>query len=407
MDINSLNDPRRLADREIDILFKDAAGKEFHFKILRELIDFLNTEAEFWRSFNSLFERKLSSETEYSTDFYEIKSLKLVAKTGEYFTDMNMKFNEEIFSINPDLNVAIELIRQKVESNFLKYWFYSEHTFCKRGIEILKELGVRAANNFFAVFTEESNFTSLDTVSGFKGAMLAYEFQLQDKNSFTSRVNLEEESVSELKESILKSRNMLYDDFKELKDKLRNDVKDELESDQEQFRIWLEKVENLESTYKEKLRLEPAATYWTKKAKEYKESGNRWSKFLTGFIVVGFLVFGVLFYTWVSSQSTAISLDSLQGVVLFITVLSIYAFAIKALSKMVFSSYHLQRDAEEREQLTHLYLALTHEKDDFDADARSIVLQALFSRADTGLISGDSSPTMPGLHEIINASSNR
>lgn len=407
MDINDLNNPRRLVDREIDISFEDATGKEFKFKVLGELIDFLNTEAEFWRSFNSSFERKLSSEAEYSTNFYEIKNLRLVAETGEYLTDMNQKLNEEIFSINSELDVAIEIIRQKVESNFLKHWFYSEHTFCKKGKEVLKELGIRAANNFFTVFINENNFTSLDTINGFKGAMLAYEFQLQDKNSLTDRLTLEEESVNELKESILKTRDNLYQELHSSKKKFKENSDVQMGDYNEQFGIWREKIENLEKTYQEKLRLEPAASYWSKKAEEYKKLGNRWSKFLTGFIVVGLAGFGILFYTWVSSQSTAISLDSLQGIVLFITVLSIYAFAIKALSKLVFSSYHLQRDAEEREQLTYLYLSLTHEKDDFDTDARSIVLQALFSRADTGLISGDSSPTMPGVHEIINASSNR
>lgn len=406
MDINDLRNID-VQDRQINVLLRDAAGKEFEFKTLGKLIDFLNTEAEFWRSFNSSLGRKLSLETEYSTELYEVKSLKLIAKVGEYFTDINQNLNEEIFSTSSKLEIAVDDISKRVNSNSFKYWFHSENSFCKRGEEVLEQLGVRAANNFFTSFISETNFTSLDTIDGFKGAMLGYDFQSQDENFLTDRATLEEESVNELKSSILKTRDSLRDDFHELRTKLRKDVKTELDSDQEQFRLWVEKIENLENTYKEKLRLEPAASYWKTKAEEYKKLGNRWAWILSGFIVVGFLAFGALFYAWVSSQSTAISLDSLQGVVLFITVLSIYAFAIKALSKMVFSSYHLQRDAEEREQLTHLYLALTHEKDDFDSDARNIVLQALFSRADTGLISGDSSPTMPGLHEIINASSNR
>ncbi|WP_407067244.1 DUF6161 domain-containing protein [Legionella pneumophila] len=37
---------------------------------------------------------------------------------------------------------------------------------------------------------------------------------------------------------------------------------------------------------------------------------------------------------------------------MFISVLSIFAFLIKVFSRLAFSSFHLQRDAEEREQLT-------------------------------------------------------
>ena len=407
MDINDLTNTGRLVESEIHISFKDATGKEFEFKVLGKLIDFLNDEASFWKNFSSAVDRKSILEQQDPYYRQDMKALYLFERNGDYWTDISQKINEAAFSLNSNLDAVIEIINEKIDSNFLEYWFYSKHSFCRKGKEILEHLGSNAANNFFAVFVNENSLTLIDTVNGFKGAMLGYEFQLQDENSLTDRVTLEEESVNELKESILKSRDILYDDFKELKDKLRNDIKTELESDQEQFRIWLEKVENLENSYREKLRLEPAASYWKTKAEDYKKLGNRWAFILSGFVAVGLAIFGVLFYTWVNAQATAISIDSLQGVVLFITLLSVYAFAIKALSKLVFSSYHLQRDAEEREQLTYLYLSLTHEKDDFDTDARSIVLQALFSRADTGLISGDSSPTMPGVHEIINASSNR
>ncbi len=58
------------------------------------------------------------------------------------------------------------------------------------------------------------------------------------------------------------------------------------------------------------------------------------------------------------------------------------------------------RDAEEREQLTYLYLSL-NQNSQLDSSSRDIVLQALFSRTDTGLLAGDSSPSMPGLNELI------
>lgn len=407
MDINDLTNTGRLVEREIDISFKDATGKEFEFKVLGKLIDFLNDEASFWNGFKYAVDRKSSLEQQDPYYRQDMRALHLFERNSDYWTDISQKINEAAFSLNSNLDAIIEIINEKIDSNFLEYWFHSEHSFCRKGKDILENLGTNAANNFFAVFVNENSLTLIDTVNGFKGAMLGYEFQLQDENSLTDRVSIEEESVNELKDSISKVRDNLYQDIYSSKKKFEDDTDVQLEGYNEQFGIWLEKVENLENSYKEKLRLEPAATYWKTKADDYKKLGNRWAFILSGFVAVGLGIFGVLFYTWVNAQATAISIDSLQGVVLFITLLSVYAFAIKALSKLVFSSYHLQRDAEEREQLTYLYLSLTHEKDDFDTDARSIVLQALFSRADTGLISGDSSPTMPGVHEIINASSNR
>lgn len=66
----------------------------------------------------------------------------------------------------------------------------------------------------------------------------------------------------------------------------------------------------------------------------------------------------------------------------------------------MFSNFHLARDAEEREKLTYMYLALIS-NGEFNEEERKIVLQSLFSRSDTGLLKEDSSPTMPGINTFI------
>ena len=62
---------------------------------------------------------------------------------------------------------------------------------------------------------------------------------------------------------------------------------------------------------------------------------------------------------------------------------------------MTFSTFHLVRDAEEREQLTFVFLAMQKEKA-IDPTERHLIMQSLFSRADTGLLKDEGSPTMPG-----------
>ena len=61
------------------------------------------------------------------------------------------------------------------------------------------------------------------------------------------------------------------------------------------------------------------------------------------------------------------------------------------------SSYHLARDAKEREQLTYFYLSLINEKAVTDSE-RELVITSLFSRSDTGLLKGDSSPEIPTIN---------
>jgi hypothetical protein len=80
--------------------------------------------------------------------------------------------------------------------------------------------------------------------------------------------------------------------------------------------------------------------------------------------------------------------------IVFITMMSFLIFGIRALTKVTFSSYHLARDAEERKELTYLYLSMVNENV-FDEKDRHLVMQSLFSRADSGLLRDDGGPTMP------------
>ena len=69
-------------------------------------------------------------------------------------------------------------------------------------------------------------------------------------------------------------------------------------------------------------------------------------------------------------------------------------YFINMISRVAMSAFHLARDARERYQLTHVFLALAKDKAVSEED-RKIVLTALFSRADTGLLKHDASPTLP------------
>ena len=78
-----------------------------------------------------------------------------------------------------------------------------------------------------------------------------------------------------------------------------------------------------------------------------------------------------------------------------ITSVSIYGLRVAV--KLTMSSYHLARDARERKQLTYFYLSLINEKAVTDKE-RELIMTSLFSRADTGLLKGYSSPEMPSIN---------
>ena len=70
---------------------------------------------------------------------------------------------------------------------------------------------------------------------------------------------------------------------------------------------------------------------------------------------------------------------------------------------MCMSCYHQARDAEERSKLASFYLALI-EKGAVTDKERALVINSLFSRADTGLLKGDSTPVMSqNVTELVDA----
>ena len=163
---------------------------------------------------------------------------------------------------------------------------------------------------------------------------------------------------------------------------------------------WRNKVTNLENTYEEALRLRKPAEYWNEAAKKYGRQGAVFTILLIVFGTTSLLFLADFFTTWLEGKEETISLGTLQGAIIFGSLLAVFAFLIKVFSRLAFSSFHLMRDAEEREQLTYLYLSLSEETS-VEEDARLIILQALFSRTETGLLNQEHGPTMPTMSEAI------
>ncbi len=191
-------------------------------------------------------------------------------------------------------------------------------------------------------------------------------------------------AIDEIKDAKETDFDNWYNKAKENHDTFVNDTK--------------EHREHLEKTYRDLLRLKSPAEYWSKRAIILKRDGKKYMAWMVALVV---FAAGLLYFLLGTISNDTLGLifkntgTAIKWSIVFISFLSLLAYGIKILAKLSFSSFHLARDAEEREQLTYLYLALRKDGNVEDGD-RHIVLQALFSRADTGLLKDDSSPSMPG-----------
>jgi hypothetical protein len=199
------------------------------------------------------------------------------------------------------------------------------------------------------------------------------------------------------KERILKG---LHDTWTENLGAKQTEWTNDREAREKELHEWRGKCEQrmkeLEALYAVRLSLKEPADLWAQLRRRHTltfwVSGGA-AVFAT-LLLIGLLT--VVLYEWPQVlDAQGWSFASIKGTVLLVSILSLGAFVISLLSRIALSSLHLARDADERHQLTYIYLALLEEKAFVDETAKPIVLQALFSRADTGLLKGDSSPTMP------------
>lgn len=252
------------------------------------------------------------------------------------------------------------------------------------------------------------------------GYLLAYEFTSKDFSLIAERKEAEKKSISSIRSDFQKKLSEAESEVVEFFSKSNQKFNESAEQiDKVKFQksntfdVWFKKtaddfskfnsesfqrIKEFEELYKAKLKLEAPAKYWNDRATKLRKEGYRW---LVALIVSILMAVGIL--VWVLDEVSKGTLSqifqntgtSIKWSVALITIISFLAFFIRTFSKLTFSSFHLVRDAEEREQLTYVYLALQKEKG-VDQTERHLIMQSLFSRADTGLLKDEGSPTMPG-----------
>lgn len=275
----------------------------------------------------------------------------------------------------------------------------------------------------------DNTIINIDT---FTGAILAYEFKFKAVSNITSRRISEKSALSKTRsdfssyisdceklilensqswnkketESINKIEQLTIE-----KESQINGIIEKAESDIQKFSTNANiEIVNLKGTYDELLKLKTPIQYWTERAKILKGESKVSLCFLIGFIFLGIgLLYSLLWLTPEGMLKTFFQEDktiALRWSIIFITFISFLYFGIRILTKITFSSLHLARDAEERERLTHVYISMIKDSS-IEKDDRQLVMQALFSRADTGLLKEDSAPLMPGSGGIIERISGR
>lgn len=412
-----------MKDRSINCQISDISGHLVKFTSIRSLYNFFKNESKFWKNHrDKLSERNINSV--YASFSHQFDSANSVidgwAEGIELWDDA---------TINQQVN---QLIASHLGSS-TAYWIWSGQPFLEAFLECLTNHGDNTATAFLD-YVVRNNSGSPGSIDHFRGYLYGYEYQSQD-SSIPKRRAGEKKSLNHLRSEFSDARDMLFSETSSLKSefiewsdsnrkglKLRfraqkrlikslhkkqeKEGKEKLNKHDHDFdeklREWNTSIATLENTYEEKLRLDKPAQYWNKAAIRYSKQGWAWVTAIVLLVIVALINFQDFFVHWLSGKELELKLNSFQGIVLFGSIVATYAFVLRIFSRLAFSSFHLMRDAQEREQLTYLYLSLTNEAA-IDKESRDIVLQALFSRSETGLLAQEHGPTMPGLDALKNS----
>jgi len=256
------------------------------------------------------------------------------------------------------------------------------------------------------------SITSFDHLEGY---LEAYEFQHQKNSQFIQRRKEERKVLSDLRNQWEQKTQDLSHEFETQKlqffewhNKFIAEHDEWQKAKENAMNSFMEtkeqKFKDLEKVYTEKLKLEGPVKFWQERIKKYRKQGVLWASLLSIVIIsIIILLTAVLYDLPEAFQAKLFDGDpkTIKGLLILATVITFSAYLARTFSKLTFSSFHLLRDAEEREQLTMVYLALVKEGKISEKEEINLVLQSLFSRVETGLIGKDSTPSMPGLANIL------
>lgn len=372
------------------------------FKDLISLYDFLFSEVKNWEECNLPVPKELNESKAFFKNlkkkiesFVENYSKQDGNQVNYFWSNFQMQeflnSRNYIFTIDqPETSFLIDLFNKNPE------YFHGAFNFL--------------TNQMSNIINQRDTFIGATLANEFFGKSTLHKYSRKDaeQKSFDKLRQEFEETIQEASSTVvdhLKNSNEKFDEYVKAFEKIK------LDNDKD-FRDWyantrnsydefnktsLKKINELEKLYREKLVLEAPADYWEKRANSLRINGQWWLGVLVFITLIGVLLLYSLLKSIGSGEFETLfksTGSSIKWSIVLLTFISFLVFLIRTFTKLVFSSFHLSRDAQERKQLTLVYLAMKENNAVTDND-RSIILQSLFSRADTGLLKEDSSPTMP------------
>lgn len=353
--------------------------KDIEFTDPEEYLNFLTTEKEFWKQYesNAFFKTYVS---EYSNAISNLTNASTAGSSYKTYLTYSKNNLEKIPNSKSILTKEL-----------LKYKDMPQKFF---------EGFIDGVNNTERTFSSQSKYYALGLYKSFqyievirKIDDMLPEQQESFENTQVAFINTADEYINKYNELFaLKEK-----EFKDMDARITDELNNQKESHEQFLKEKNQTMQDLEKLYAENLRLKKPAEYWQKMSEDYEKKAKTYMGWSIAIGIISVIMLSLLIIFVPETTQTSHWFDLVKNTAILTIITTILVYVLRIFVKMAMSSYHLARDAKEREQLTYFYLSLINEKAVTDSE-RELVITSLFSRSDTGLLKGDSSPEMPTLN---------
>lgn len=164
-----------------------------------------------------------------------------------------------------------------------------------------------------------------------------------------------------------------------------------------------QRLYELEETYKEKLSLEAPEKLWKSKSEEHTKKSKYWLKWLIG-ASIALIVCSTFLVSRIYEHKTpdkVLSIPFISETFIVFSAITFLIYIIRIIVKVMISHQHLSTEYSQKATMTHFYQALLYKGDTIENDERLIIINALFTRIDTGLVKTENGTDLDTLLSIL------
>lgn len=363
---------------------REAEFPDIEITSAQQCYDFIEAELKFWS------DKDIQNKSLVGAFYSKLINAKNNFNSAKRFYESNQAANAQPQMNNLYSDLSQEYLYSKTKlAQFLKQYKVNDYHFFE-GLDFA--LCANPANQLYNYVGTHIGFAI--GLEYLKVLQTARAMTKEELDKFSDNVKIASDSYAKLNKQYTAAFHEQEKRIEEIKQQNDDAIKNLETKSAAYFSERDKRCADLENLYENKLRIEKPAYYWKQMSEMYARKGKIWliAGCLLAALIIAMLICIIIFVPNIFDADSH-WFDILKNSAIVTVIAGVAIYVLRIFVKMALSSFHLGRDAKEREQLSYYYLSLIEGKAITDRE-RALIINSLFSRSDTGLLKGEAAPTM-------------